>query len=193
MKKLSVLFAAIVACVMSLSAQGTFVPEITVGMNVATVNQDGVTSRIGFHAGVRGDYYFSGQDGAYLNAGLLLSLKGYKVEADWFDETVKETLNPYYLELPIHFGYKYSITDNVAVFADFGPYFAVGLFGKTEGYDVFGDDGIKRFDMGLGLRGGVEFNNKFNVSLGYDWGMLDIIDEVKVKNRNFMLSLGYKF
>lgn len=45
------------------------------------------------------------------------------------------------------------------------------LFGQTDGEDVFGDDGYKRFDFGL----------------------LDINDGVSAKNRNLTLSVGYKF
>ena len=40
------------------------------------------------------------------------------------------------------------------------------LFGQTDGEDVFGDDGYKRFDFGLGLRAGLEFNQKVPVSIG---------------------------
>ena len=42
---------------------------------------------------------------------------------------------------------------------------------QTDGEDVFGDDGYKRFDFGL----------------------LDINDGVSAKNRNLTLSVGYKF
>ncbi len=67
------------------------------------------------------------------------------------------------------------------------------LFGQTDGEDVFGDDGYKRFDFGLGLRAGLEFNQKVPVSIGYDFGLLDINDGVSAKNRNLTLSVGYKF
>ena len=73
------------------------------------------------------------------------------------------------------------------------PYFGVGLFGKTDGEDMFGDEGFKRFDFGLGLRAGLEFNNKIPVSIGYDFGVLDVFDEVSAKTRNLTISIGYKF
>ncbi len=86
-------------------------------------------------------------------------------------------------------GYKYAINDNFAIFGNFGPYFAVGLFGKMKatGYlidevegltsihdsaKVFGSNAMKRFDFGLGLKAGVEFFQKYQVSIGYDWGLL---------------------
>lgn len=190
MKKLSLILTVLLMGALSMSAKGLLVPEIVAGMNVASYNQDGASSRIGFHAGVRGDYYVTGsQEGFYFNAGLMLSLKGCTV--DFISKSSR--LNPFYLDIPVHVGYKYSVTDNIGIFADFGPYFSFGLFGKTEGESVFGDEGLKRFDAGLGLRGGVEFNKKFNVSLGYDWGLVDVVDSGNLKNRNFMVSLGYKF
>ena len=67
-------------------------------------------------------------------------------------------------------------------------------------------DEFKRFDFGLGLRIGAEIKQKYSLSLGYDFGLLNCwnsnywgdededIDLVNtVKNRNFYISLGYKF
>ncbi len=90
----------------------------------------------------------------------LLSLKGTQINGN--DASLK--FNPYYLEIPIHMGYKYAINDNFAIFGNFGPYFAVGLFGKMKatGYlidevegltsihdsaKVFGSNAMKRFDL----------------------------------------------
>ena len=136
----------------------------------------------------------------------LLSLKGAQINGN--DASLK--FNPYYLEIPIHMGYKYAINDNFAIFGNFGPYFAVGLFGKMKatGYlidevegltsihdsaKVFGNNAMKRFDFGLGLKAGVEFFQKYQVSIGYDWGLLDNIEDSGNKNRNLMLSVGYFF
>ena len=185
-KLLSILAAAILAFGNAAMAENLNF-EGVVGMNVANINVSDFNSRIGFHVGVRGTYAFQSPDqGLYANAGALLSLKGAKLE--------DVTFNPYYLEIPIHMGYKYSITDAVGIFGEFGPYFGSGLFGKTEGVDVFSDEvGYKRFDVGLGLRAGFEFAKKASVSIGYDFGLTDIADEANAQNRNFSISLGYKF
>ena len=144
--------------------------------------------------------------GVYLDMAALLSLKGAQINGN--DASLK--FNPYYLEIPIHMGYKYAINDNFAIFGNFGPYFAVGLFGKMKatGYlidevegltsihdsaKVFGSNAMKRFDFGLGLKAGVEFFQKYQVSIGYDWGLLDNIEDSGNKNRNLMLSVGYFF
>ena len=72
--------------------------------------------------------------------------------------------NAYYLEVPVHFGYKHTVSDKFALFGEFGPYFACGLFGKTssnaldydDNFDFVSEsekpdtfDEFKRFDFGL--------------------------------------------
>lgn len=176
------------------------------GMNSSNFSTDGFDSKVGFHVGVKAEKDLPQiAQGVYLDMAALLSLKGAKVNGG--DASLK--LNPYYLEIPIHMGYKYAVNENFAIFGNFGPYFAVGLFGKmkatgdlieesglTRIHDsakVFGDDAMGRFDFGLGLKAGVEFCQKYQVSIGYDWGLIDNIDNSSNKNRNLMLSLGYIF
>ena len=138
----------------------------------------------GFHVGVRGTYNFGPLDGtAYINGGLLLTHKGVKIE--------DVGLNAYYLDVPIHFGYSTQVTDGVNLFGELGPYLGIGVFGSTEGYDTF--DALERIDFGLGGRVGVEFNHKFNVSFGFDYGLIEVLDDTGFKNLNMTLSLGYKF
>ena len=55
---------------------------------------------------------------------MLLSLKGMKVE--------KYTFNPFYLEIPVHIGYKYPITRSVAILGEFGPYFGIGFLAQLK-------------------------------------------------------------
>ena len=54
--------------------------------------------------------------GVYLDMAALLSLKGTQINGN--DASLK--FNPYYLEIPIHMGYKYAINDNFAIFGNFG-------------------------------------------------------------------------
>lgn len=187
MKKIITLIIAMFLSIGTIAEAKGLEFEGVVGMNVANLDAAAASSRIGFHLGVRGTYAFSSPtSGLYANGAALLSLKGAKVAGF--------TFNPYYIEIPVHMGYKYGITSNVAIFGEFGPYFGIGVFGTTEGEDVFGDViGYNRFDMGLGLRAGFEFNQKFNVSLGYDFGLTDVADDASIKNRNFTISVGYKF
>ena len=138
----------------------------------------------------------------------LLTLKGAKIDGG---SIASIKFNPYYLEVPVHVGYKYAVNDDFALFGNVGPYIAVGLFGKAKAKvdgniadlgelgtnsaseDIFGDDGLKRFDFGLGLKAGVEFSKKYQFAISYDFGLVEVAKDLGMKNRNLMISLGYMF
>lgn len=197
-------------------AQSNLSWEGQVGMNVAKLT-GGYDSRIGYHIGARAKMELPTlATGLYANAGAFLTLKGASFD---MGELGNAKTNMNYLEIPIHVGYQYAINDDFSVFGEFGPYFAIGLFGKTKGeemdyndnwelvsnsvsYNTF--DEFKRFDFGLGLRFGVEFKQKYTLSIGYDFGLVNGWKEPeagdeeidltgKVKNRNLTIGLGYKF
>ena len=173
---------------MSSNAQDNLKWGVMAGMNVSKYTFTGFDNRIGFHAGVKAELGLSQEEsGAYMDFAALLTLKGAKIDGG---AIASFKFNPYYLEVPVHIGYKYAVNDDFALFGSVGPYIAVGLFGKAkfnmgsaigdlagmegmevEGMegkslseDIFGDDGFKRFDFGLGLKAGVEFSRKYPVS-----------------------------
>ncbi len=221
MKKLFTFIVASLVSIGAINAQN-FSVEGVAGMNVS--NWGDLGSKVGFHVGARAELAMpSLADGIYTNAGLLFSLKGCKQD---YGELGSGKTNAYYLEVPIHIGYKYSVTNDLAIFGEVGPYLGVGLFGKSNveygdyeddwgyGYnDYYGEedessetfDMADRFDVGVGLRVGVEFKKKYSVSVGYDWGLLDTYkgygddDEFTIdltpsmKHANLTISLGYKF
>lgn len=209
MKKILLLLSLFMLLHENSSAQGLRY-GITSVMNVSNyaVEEGGVSydpeNRIGFKAGFRMeiDAPFI-TDGFYFDMEALLSSRGAKVEQVVEGTYMSNTLRPYYLEIPIHIGYRYDIGDNLGVFASFGPYFGIGLFGKNKFFDgetttkvdAFGDAGVKRFDFGLGLQGGVQLFSHYRIFLGYDWGLLDIAQEFDgtVNNRNFYVGMSYMF
>ena len=202
--------------------QKQIVWEGQIGFNSSKMGDMG--SKPGFHIGVKGSLDLPTLfDGAYVNAGAFISLKGSKID---MGDLGNDKITAGYLDIPIHFGYAYTFNDKLAVFGEVGPYIAIGLFGKhkvTEITDVDLDTGefkqeemsyntfddLKRFDMGLGLKFGVELVQKYTFSIGYDWGFIDVykgsnldaehdtagdIDLTpSAKNKNLTISLGYKF
>ena len=116
---------------------------------------------------------------------------------------------PYYLNIPIHIGYKFPVGRNVSLFINAGPYFNIGLFGKAKETitpdkgtattkemvgNVFSDKMLNRFDWGLGFRAGTEIARHIQLSIGYDWGMKNINKSgVDNKNRTFVASCAYMF
>ena len=182
---------------------------VTGALNVSSFSMSGgglsidTDSRLAFNAGFKMDLALPFMEGFYLDAEALLSSKGSKYTSMAEGESVDNTARPYYLEIPVHMGYRFDLGDNMNVFGSFGPYFAIGLFGKSETdngieilkTDIFGSDGMKRFDFGLGLRGGVELFKHYQIFLGYDWGLVDAsnVTGVKIHNRNFYIGAAYLF
>ena len=172
---------------------------ITGAMNVANyaMDVDGISfdtdSRIGFRAGFRleMDAPFI-YEGFFFDGEVALSAKGSKFSSTLGDEAVSVISRPYYLEIPIHIGYRYMLNSG-----------KVGLFGEdkvTEGDvkskpDSFSSDGLKRFDFGVGLRGGITMFDHYQIYVGYDWGLINVaqIDGSKLNNRNFYVGAAYMF
>ena len=92
--------------------------------------------RLGFSLGIKGELEFSDNENrAYLDLGVLLSAKGWKdnfFHVNDMDKFYEWKCRLYYLEMPVHIGYKYALSERVKLLADIGPYFAVGLSGKSE-------------------------------------------------------------
>lgn len=167
---------------------------VTGGMNVANITDAEADCRIGFNIGGRVEYNFS--ESLFMTSGLLLTQKGYDSDAGY-------SANPLYLEIPIHFGGRYSLGNSVSIFGETGPYLAFGVGGK-EKYedevagnvvevksDFFGEDGANAFDFGWGLRAGVEVSN-IQIHLGYEYGFTKVFDGGG-HNSNFMVGLTYYF
>lgn len=164
MKKVLLLMAMLTIGLASINAQDNLRWGATVGMNSSNFSITGFDSKIGFHAGVKAEVGLPQiSEGVYLDMGALLTLKGAKIDGG---SAASIKFNPYYLEIPVHIGYKYAVNENFAIFGNAGPYLAIGLFGKAKAEgdildeyefddnstNVFGDDAMKRFDFGLGLK-----------------------------------------
>ena len=210
MKKFLPLFLVALVATATVSAQGLRY-GITGAMNVANyaMEVEGISfnpdSRIGFRAGFRMemDAPFI-YDGFYFDAEALLSAKGAKFDSSSGEDAASVISRPYYLEIPIHIGYRYMFGQgNVGIFGSFGPYFGVGLFGTNKVTvagveskpDAFSSDGLKRFDFGLGLRAGVAMFEHYRIYVGYDWGLIDVAKSggSKINNRNFYVGASYMF
>lgn len=185
---------------------------LTGGINFSTQTQQ--KYRTGFHLGVKSEIQLSCIKGMFFDLGAFITSKGYK--SSWyFDEKSHENLqwkgDLYYLDIPIHIGYKLVINDRFSFFASAGPYIGVGLWGQvkvknekpmqndvvqTFSKNVFDDDLYKRIDWGAGVKFGVEFRQHIQVAAGYDWGIRDLKTSDKlidIRNRNMTISCTYIF
>lgn len=190
---------------------GQFRLGVTAGMNVTNITDQNTDSRIGFNVGLRGEYNFT--NNWYGTLGLLFSQKGTRTEEEGGAMGVKAKgtfiQNPGYIELPLHFGGRYSFGNGVSIFGETGPYFAFGVCGKNK-FNVDTNVGINKdydtkffdsnegdaqvFDFGWGLRAGVEVS-KFQISLGYDHGITKVwdVDDLDARNSNFTVNVAYMF
>ncbi len=205
MKVKSLCMAALMACgALTASAQqaGEFRFGVTAGMNVPKITDNNSDCRIGFHAGVRGEYNFT--NNLYTNFGLQFTQKGCEADAEFEGVEGKVKMNPGYLEIPLNIGYRFNLGNNVSIFGETGPYFAFGVCGKEKvevntaigggsvKHDFFGDDGAQTFDGGWGLRLGVEASG-FQIGLGYEYGFSKVWENSSCHNSNFIIGLSYMF
>ncbi len=182
------------------------------GVNFANIGVSGggesesLGSRTAFNAGVGVDIPII--ESFYVQTGLFFTSKGYKRTEDRGDTRFTAKGNPAYLEIPILASYRYNFNDATQFEVNVGPYLAFGIGGKdkleekteaavieTEENDFFNDD-VKKFDMGLQVGLGVTFLKHVYLGVAYEFGFVNMFkdsDDVKAKNRNFMINLGYKF
>lgn len=128
----------------------------------------------------------------YWGAGLVFGNKGYKVK----DYDARFTTAK--LEVPLNFGYKYALTEEVRLDGHIGAFINYDLFGTSE--DKEDDYSVDLSDMedydrlGYGLQFGVGvWYQKFNFNITYQKGLAKQYDEAKIFENNWMFSVGYAF
>ena len=206
MKKMRfMLVVAMLAMVTVASAQMNL--GVKGGVNMSNFYGDELDDKnvkIGFHIGLAADYDFAYNSA--IQTGLFFTTKGAKYTSSFGDASGELTVNPMYLQIPVHYAYKIDVSPGTRVVLHAGPYAAYGVGGKSKlsgsvgdigaeyEEDVFGDDRFKRFDAGLGLGVGAEFGPLL-FDIGWDMGLVNIVDSDNgdLKNQNAYLSVGYKF
>ena len=146
---------------------------------------------------------------------LEIAWKGAEYSAEE-EDGYKETLDIFYLQVPIVAAYRINLNDSWNITLKAGPYFAYGLSGRMKGTDdkgmsfdenifkdiVYGDPysgsdwtqkAGKRFDAGLDL--GVDFEyHRFVFGAEYELGLLKFApNDADVKNAAAYFTVGYKF
>ena len=206
------------------------------GMNISKLQNHPYNGKAGAMMGIRGDYMLPNAHGAYVTAGFDWTMKGGKlsreiiVNGDDEDATVKYNLH--YVEIPIRAGFRYNATEELGFYGEVGPYFAIGIGGRhkmsidEDGAEVniiedqftyqsfknygYPKETFQRWDAGIGVRVGAEYEGHYNLMFGCDWGLADMYRNSyrdkykddpanagkslsKVHNFNFIITLGYRF
>lgn len=189
------------------SENGEYRIGIQLGFNAPTFGGDQYKSTIGWNFGVTSVLNTeSFIPDSYLRGSLLYTRKGAAagMDAPMGIGTIHNlTTYQHYLELPIHFGYAYALNDLVTLMGETGPYFGfrasgsvrfdnmeISQFKKDQVKKYFPD--IKRFDWGWGIHAGVMLVNKYQLMVGYDWGLSNIAPTAGI-NKNFTINLAVYF
>lgn len=165
------------------------------GANIANVSSDGgdgPDAVFGYNVGIAFDRPIGG-GGIFWNSGLQLATKGWKY-SDGDDEA---KLNVNKLEIPITFGYKFRVDDDITIDARIGGFANYDVFGKykekydgdEESYNLGDLEEYDRFSAGLQFGVGVWYQ-KLNFNITYQNGL---VEQNESKERNWMISLGYAF
>lgn len=169
---------------------------IKAGANIANVSVDGggdgPDAIFGYNVGIAFDRPIGG-NGVFWNSGLQLATKGWKYSYD--EDEIK--LNANKLEIPLTFGYKYRVNDDIAVDARIGGFANYDVFGKMkvkengdEESANLGDlEDYDRFSAGIQFGVGVWYQ-KLNFNITYQKGL---VKQNEAKEKNWMISLGYAF
>ncbi|MCR4825183.1 MAG: PorT family protein [Bacteroidales bacterium] len=112
------------------------------------------------------------------------------------------------LNAPLMLNFGMDLSSDFRFFLYGGPTLSFGLasiykVGNTT-YDRFSDDGslnrfdlnrfdLNRFDVMLGVGAGVEMMEKFRISFGYDWGMLNRTSSLNVTVKRDQMHVGISF
>lgn len=160
----------------------------------------------GFHAGVIADFSIS--DNVFVQPGILVSQKGFRIEESVMGFTIKNTTSLLYAEIPVNIGYRLELGDNAKLYFMAGPYVGYGITGKSktqvtgspsETEDVeWGNEAgeLKRLDFGVNAGAGVEISNIL-IGAQYGLGLSNNIAEGdkdnSFKNAVIGISLGYLF
>ncbi|MDR1724947.1 MAG: PorT family protein [Bacteroidales bacterium] len=102
--------------------------------------------KLGFNAGLTAQIRINEQWS--WQPSLLLTTKGYQVEAKYIDNVkeymLKINVSAYYAQLPVDFVYKYNLSNSFSFVAQAGAFVGFGAFGTTYFEDNYGQDTLPK-------------------------------------------------
>lgn len=181
MKKIILTIAAVILAALSLEARGL---NITAGYNtgIAKETWNGTRSTDiynGFNVGI--GYTFREIVGDHVNIATGLQYVNMFGKKNTYNEELKRNGQQVdsYLQLPVRFTYLFD-TESCDFFLFAGPKFLFGLRSQFRTDDVNAnwyaretEQQYSRFNLMLGVGGGMYIGEHFRLSLGYDWGVLN--------------------
>ncbi len=168
----------------------------------------------GFHLGVTADFPLN--NSLSVEHGYIFTTKGSRFINDVEGYSYNNTINLYYLDIPLILKVSHNLNEKLKVFGTIGPYISIGLSGKTKFKEKYlgetgleeytgehtiewgnnkEEDDLKRPEIGGSIGAGFEINSiLFGVS--YDFGLSNSLpgnDNYETqKNRVLKVSVGYR-
>lgn len=196
-KLLSIVLFLFVISIPAFSQQSRAI--LKAGVNLANVsvtdngNIDNANMLTSFQVGFLGDIHVTSL--LYFQPGLVFTGKGSKIEIGRPDENlyVKQTSNPFYIEVPANFVIKLPFNSESHFFVGAGPYGAIGIAGKAKtdatvlGFNSYSENNIE-FSNDDPATFGQEEGTGLGVLKRFDYGVNGIIG---VEGKKLVLSAGY--
>lgn len=153
---------------------------LRLGLGVATVSSDdryldGGSPKVGLGLGVVAGFQLAPATPVFFETGVLYTEKGGK--GSYGGHTF--TYNMDYLEVPLLMKYQHNFDRLTSIQPFAGVYASVGVGGKIkdfnerQAYSSFDDEGFKRWDAGLRLGCGLQFDHLY-AEVGYDLGLANV-------------------
>ena len=140
----------------------------------------------------------------YIEPGLSFYYDTYSVNKDYMDEDVEITgasVRKAGMRIPVMAGYHFDFAKNLKLSVFTGPEFEIGFSAKmhaesgsvSASESLYGDDGMKRFDMLWRFGAGLTINRCY-VGVSGGIGMLDLDgSDVSFHENVVSITLGYNF
>ena len=174
---------------------------LRIGANFSTVNSDdryldGSSVRSGLNVGAVVGFQIAPHAPIYFETGLSYVEKSGKGNYNGS----RFTYNLDYLEVPLVLKYDYRADRLLSIQPYLGGYVAAGIggqikdFGSRHAYSSFDDEGFQRFDAGIKVGCGLQYDHLY-AELGYDFGLSNISHDYFDTSRNgsFFATVGVNF
>ncbi len=207
----------------TLAQQTTFSYGVKTGINLSGSSyrpdfHSRVNLKKGFMVGFSAEYAMN--TSCFLQSGLYFSNKGaeYKGSDIWLGSSKPpvtfwvNTIHQLYMQIPLALAFKKSLRNKIKITGNAGPYVAYGIGGRNitkknhTGVNLpdekvwtntFGKKGVKRFDVGLTVGGGIELK-QIQLGINYEPSFKDVNYkysdniEYEYRNRNLTFWVAYK-
>lgn len=163
---------------------------------------DGLNAKFAYRFGVGVDVPFTQLWG--FRTGLTFESLGANVDYGDVLNDLDTRMNMLYFEIPLMATATIDTGSALGITFNAGPYIGIGLGGKTrtsydddgvsytQKSDVFGDNGFRRFDLGLGF--GVNFDiDRFFFGVDTRFGLTSLHANTSLHNYAVFFGAGYRF